>query len=52
MMVILYIKLHIQNMKSKKLIHVTVKGIVQNSEVEQLRNGVKIDDYITKACTS
>ena len=27
---------------------VTVKGIVQNSEVEQLRKGVKIDDYITK----
>jgi len=27
---------------------VTVKGIVQNSEVEQLRQGVKIEDYITK----
>ena len=27
---------------------VTVKGIVQDSEVEQLRNGVKIDDYTTK----
>ena len=27
---------------------VTVKGIVQNSEVEQLRQGVKIEDYTTK----
>ena len=27
---------------------VTVKGIVQNSEVEQLRKGVQIEDYITK----
>lgn len=27
---------------------VTVKGIVQNSEVEKLRKGIKIDDYITK----
>ena len=27
---------------------VTVKGIVQDSEVEQLRNGVKIEDYTTK----
>ena len=27
---------------------VTVKGIVQNSEVEQLRKGVKIEDYTTK----
>ena len=27
---------------------VTVKGIVQNSEVEQLRQGVQIEDYITK----
>ena len=27
---------------------VTVKGIIKNEEVEQLRKGVKIDDYITK----
>ena len=27
---------------------VTLKGIVQNSEVEQLRNGVQIEDYVTK----
>lgn len=27
---------------------VTVKGIVKNNEVEQLRKGVNIDDYITK----
>ena len=27
---------------------VTVKGIVQDSEVEQLRKGVKIEDYTTK----
>ena len=27
---------------------VTVKGIVKDSEVEQLRKGVKIDDYTTK----
>ena len=27
---------------------VTVKGIIQNEEVEQLKNGVKIDDYITR----
>jgi len=27
---------------------VTVKGIVTNQEVEQLQNGVKIEDYITK----
>ena len=27
---------------------VTVKGIIQNEEVEQLRKGVKIDDYITR----
>ena len=27
---------------------VTVKGIVQNSEVEKLRQGVQIEDYITK----
>ena len=27
---------------------VTLKGIIQNNEVEQLRKGVKIDDYITK----
>ena len=32
----------------EKTYTVTVKGIVQNSEVEQLRKGVKIDDYITK----
>ena len=27
---------------------VTLKGIIQNNEVEQLRIGVKIEDYITK----
>lgn len=27
---------------------VTVKGIIKNEEVEQLRKGVKIDDYITR----
>ena len=32
----------------EKTYTVTVKGIVQNSEVEQLRKGVKIEDYITK----
>lgn len=32
----------------EKTYTVTVKGIVQNNEIEQLRNGVKIDDYTTK----
>ena len=32
----------------EKTYTVTVKGIVQNNEVEQLRNGVQIEDYITK----
>ena len=32
----------------EKTYTVTIKGIVQNSEVEQLRSGVKIDNYITK----
>ncbi len=32
----------------EKTYTVTIKGIVQNDEVEQLRSGVKIDDYITK----
>ena len=32
----------------EKTYTVTIKGIVQNSEVQQLRNGIKIDDYITK----
>ena len=32
----------------EKTYTVTVKGIVQNSEVEQLRQGVKIEEYITK----
>ena len=32
----------------EKTYTVTIKGIVQNSEVEQLRNEIKIDDYITK----
>ena len=27
---------------------VTIKGIIQEAEVEQLRKGVKIDEYITK----
>lgn len=32
----------------EKTYTVTVKGIIQNKEVEQLRKGVTIDDYITK----
>ena len=32
----------------EKTYTVTVKGIVKNNEVEQLRKGVKIDDYTTK----
>ena len=32
----------------EKTYTVTVKGIVQNSEVEKLRQGVKIEDYTTK----
>lgn len=32
----------------EKTYTVTVKGIIQNVEVEQLKKGVKIDDYITK----
>ncbi len=32
----------------EKTYTVTIKGIVQKSEVEQLRQGVKIEDYITK----
>ena len=31
-----------------KTYNVTLKGIVCNEEVEKLRNGVKIDDYISK----
>ena len=27
---------------------VTIKGIIQNNEVEQLKKGIKIDDYTTK----
>lgn len=32
----------------EKTYTVTVKGVVKNNEVEQLRKGVKIEDYITK----
>ena len=32
----------------EKTYTVTLKGIISNEEVEKLRNGVKIDDYITK----
>lgn len=32
----------------KKTYTVTIKGIVKDEEVEQLRKGVKIEDYITK----
>ena len=32
----------------EKTYTVTVKGIVKNGEVEQLRKGVQIDDYLTK----
>jgi len=32
----------------EKTYTVTVKGIVQNNEVEQLRKGIQIEDYITK----
>ena len=31
-----------------KIYTVTVKGIIKNEEVEQLRKGVKIDDYTTR----
>ena len=36
------------NHEIEKTYTVTVKGIVQNSEVDQLRKGVKIEDYTTK----
>ena len=32
----------------RKTYTVTVKGIIKNEEVEQLRKGVKIDDYTTR----
>ena len=32
----------------EKTYNVTVKGIITNDDVERLKNGVKIDDYITK----
>ena len=32
----------------EKTYTVTIKGIIQSSEVEQLRKGVQIEDYITK----
>lgn len=32
----------------EKTYTVTIKGIIKNDEVEKLRNGVKIDNYITK----
>ena len=32
----------------EKTYTVTIKGIVNNEEIEKLRIGVKIDDYITK----
>ena len=34
--------------KVEKTYTVTIKGIVKNEEVEKLRKGVKIEDYITK----
>ena len=34
--------------KIEKTYTVTIKGIVKDEEVERLRKGVKIDDYITK----
>ena len=38
---------HIQN-EINKTYTVTVKGIINNDEIERLRKGVKIEDYITK----
>ena len=32
----------------EKTYNVTLRGIIENKEIEQLQNGVKIDDYITK----
>lgn len=32
----------------EKTYTVTIKGIIQNNEIEQLKKGVKIDEYITK----
>ena len=32
----------------EKTYNVTVKGIVTEQEIEQLRNGVAIDDYISR----
>lgn len=32
----------------EKTYNATLKGVIENKQVEELRNGVKIDDYITK----
>lgn len=32
----------------EKTYNVTLRGIIENNEIEQLQNGVKIEDYITK----
>jgi len=32
----------------EKTYNVTLRGIIENNQIEQLKNGVKIDDYITK----
>ena len=32
----------------EKTYTVTIKGVVRNEEVEMLKNGVKIEDYLTK----
>ena len=32
----------------EKTYNVTLKGIVEEKDIEKLRNGVKIEDYITK----
>ena len=47
MMEILYKVTHPKH-EITKTYTVTVKGIIKNEEVEQLRKGVKIDDYTTR----
>lgn len=49
MMVILFIKLLILNMKLQKHIQLHFHGIVSEENIKELQNGVKIDDsYITR----
>ena len=35
----------------EKTYNVTLRGTIENKQIEELRNGVKIDDYITKPAT-